>query len=678
MSDTQGAETGSGGLENDMPAIGSAPPSPRMVPSALGGLADFAQKVLGIGRPAPQAAGPGRSPWQSPGQSQLPVQPQRPPHPDAPRWQGTTASLFLPKGTQQPVASFSPFIGTVPKGDFRNWGQPEEYPNLPQSFEVPGVFQSVGKFFGQQNGPSGPLGLLLAGHTDAYIKGVMQRQQYQANVFREKMLESAFALEEQQRQQHTVYADHGREFFELAGEDRAKLGTIKVKGLNLMDTWHQDAIKMGDTDFANMIENGATYDQLMRFQDYRDARLKDLQKANQKATEQDAEDAAFEGQGTGGAKGQSSDPFAPSQGQAQPQPTQREEPSSAPGPAPTGGPAPQMVASNDPFAPTPDPNAPSPDAQNVSSQPPFNPDRQAAIGLARGDPSDTLPSKGAARGRVLRDHAQIMSRMNDLAARAQGMTPDQIYDELGRNVDPVVAADLRRIVNGAPIPGGWSQVGSRPYWQDMQNMARAIKPGWLPQDAESLRNFELGYNHGVEGQRMMRAAIMGSAGVNLLNRLNEAEAAGDITDAAVINKWHQFVAGQLDDEKWSNVFSAYQSYIQENSAVATAGKPYEGDITRLMQQNPITGGPKIIRGIIKTDAVQAVGALDELDQDYQTTLGRKTHAPHYNEKNVGLLRGLTKLNPDGTFSGEDVPTELKALEKQQGKIPGGWTVKTIQ
>lgn len=323
MSDTQGASdpgTATGGLENDMPGIGNAPANPRTVPSGLGGLANFAQQILGIGGPAPRAPGPGRSPFQYPGQSQIPQQRQPPVSPNAPRWEGTTGSLFLPRGSEQPPSRFSPFKGTVPTGNYRSWGQPEQFPELPQSFELPGLYKGLGQFFGQQGGTSGPLGLMLAGHADAYIKGVIQGQEFRAKMAKEQLLQRALELQEKQELQHTTYADRMREYFELAGEDKAKAGTVSIKGVDLRNALHNDALKLGDTDFANMIENGATFDQLMRYQDFRDARLKDLQKANDKASQQAEEDKATwgmtapgeEATARGGAAA-GADPFAPSQ-----------------------------------------------------------------------------------------------------------------------------------------------------------------------------------------------------------------------------------------------------------------------------------------------------------------------------------------------------------------------------
>lgn len=334
-----------------------------------------------------------------------------------------------------------------------------------------------------------------------------------------------------------------------------------------------------------------------------------------------------------------------------------------------------------------DENKPAPDTQEVASMSsdPFAPvpgeegetvktpygglskaDRSAAINLLRGGPSDELPGKGAARGRILRDHALLQSDMDNLVGRSGGMTEDQIRKELSK-IDPAIADDWTRILHGSPVPGGWSQIGARPYWQDMQSLARAVNPNWLPQDADEIKRFTESYDTIPMTQIFVRSTRMGTAGATLLKAVNRAIDTGQITDQYFVNKWNDFKDGHLNDkDEWWGIFNAAQNYVMDSLAVSNGGKPYEGDIRAYMDKQFYMTGPHAIRRIVQQDADNALGVVEPLNEDFVRRRGRDS--PHYSPKNIELLKGLSHLQPDGSFDTEDIPKELKGLAK--GATPG--------
>jgi hypothetical protein len=588
-------------------------------------------------------------------------------------WDGTTASIGLPKGSPQPPAKFTPFIGATPRGDIGNWGKPDPYGATPQSFELPTIYRTLGQFFGQSNGAAGPLGMLIAGHAGAYMKGLMLGQEFASKQAREQLLQKSLELQQQQEEWHTQYADEYAKFALKAGtNDPAKIATTTINGRNLYDTYADIAYRTGDKDVEGMLEDGMSMDKIVRYQDFRDSKLKDLQKANAKLTEQDKEDKGWEegsGESGGAQPGQPSSPLAPPP--EQPQPAQPGQPQQGIQPA-------TAVARANPLAP-PDQNA-----QEGQASLALTPEQQAGLSFARGGPADALP-KGE-RGGIAKAYAnEIQGKLSDLNGRSQGMSEDQIMQEL-RRISPAIASDARGLLNGAPVPGGWSQVGSRPYWKDMVDILQNARPGWIPEDATELTTFLRSYDTGPISQQLIRGGRMGAAGKTALEALNRAvEASPGLDNNAIANKFKSWLGGQLEgSDVWSGVFNALQTYVQESMAVANGGKPYEGDINRLMSQNYFVSSPNIIRRFLQQDAENTVGTLDQLKEDWQKRTRKTANPYHYNEKQVGLLRGLSHLQPDGTFSPptNEVPDDLKALggvKKGGGSgIPQGWTVTPIQ
>ena len=684
MSDTQGADdTASGGLQNDMPGLGNdVSSSPSMPPQGpLGGLANFARQALGIGRPAPRSATPGRSPFQFPGQSQVnPPQGGPPPSPNAPRWEGTTASLAIPRGSLQPQAKFSKYMPTLPSGQFRQWGQPQQFGAMPQSFELGGIAQSLSRFFGQpgQGGSafSVPLALGMGKYAGEYMKAFSQGQEYRSKMMREKWLEYSMELQYQQEQRHTSIADIiGRYAAEAGTDDPAKLIKSSIKGVSLRDALYDNALKTNDTYITSMLEDGVPVDRIMRYQDLRDSRLKDLQKVNKKATEQEQEDAGWQdptGSGDKATEGQgatsSSDPFSLGRQQGA-EPTTGAQTSSAK-PAPT-------------MSPNQDQGEQQADPQWKTIQ--GSPDFQSGLDFAKGGPADALP-KGADAGRSKRIASEIQKRIDNVLTNSQGKTDQQISNEL-RAISPAIQGDYDSIGKGRPVPGGFSQVGSKPYWSSIVNMKQAVNPGWTPEDAGELTTFLRSYDTGPISQQLIRGGRMGAAGKTVLEAEKRAKSAGDITNNAFVNKWNAWRDNNLSDrDPWAGVFNALQTYVSESMAVANGGKPYEGDIRRLMDQQWQFSGPRVLNRILQEDAENTVGTLDQLKEDWAKRTHKKDPPYHYNERQVGLLRGLTHLQSDGSFDGttSEIPDELQSLGgitsgcgDEGFKLPPGVTITPL-
>jgi hypothetical protein len=588
-------------------------------------------------------------------------------------WDGTTASIGLPKGSPQPPAKFTPFIGATPRGDIGNWGKPDPYGATPQSFELPTIYRTLGQFFGQSNGAAGPLGMLIAGHAGAYMKGLMLGQEFASKQAREQLLQKSLELQQQQEEWHTQYADEYAKFALKAGtNDPAKIATTTINGRNLYDTYADIAYRTGDKDVEGMLEDGMSMDKIVRYQDFRDSKLKDLQKANAKLTEQDKEDKGWEegsGESGGAQPGQPSSPLAPPP--EQPTPAQ---PGAAPA-APQGGTPPTAVARANPLAP------PGQEGQEQQGAPVLNADQRAGLEFARGGAADALP-KGE-HGGIAKGYAnQLLGKLTDLNGRSQGMTEDQALQELQR-INPAMASDARGLLNGAPVPGGWSQVGSRPYWKNLVDILQNVRPGYVPQTAEETKTFLNQYDEAGIRNTYQRTYRMGPTGKVLLSAVNKAVDAGQLGTEPFKNKWNDWVNHNLEaNDVWAGIFNGLEQYTADSLAIANQGKPYAGDVRRLMDQQWNVNSPQAIRTILQQDAEIAGGAVKPLEDAYLKRM--KKNSPFYNADAMREIADMAKLRDDGSFDPtlpDDSP--LKSVERKPGqgggsKLPPGWTVTPIQ
>ncbi|HEX3521262.1 MAG TPA: hypothetical protein VHT52_04155 [Stellaceae bacterium] len=663
MSDAFGQDdtTASGGLQSDMPGIGAAPPKPSQVPNALGGLASAFKQMFG-GSPAPQSPkGPTIGP-----QGQL--QPPPPPMPGGPRQTGTTASLALPRGAQQPPAKFTPFIKSRPTRNFSDWGQPEQYPNLPQPFEVPSIYQGVGQFF-QQNGSqtSIPLAFLLTGHAAEYVKGLQEGQEYKAKMALDEMKLNAAKLQIQQEDEHHAYADILSEY-SVENNTLDPLKMIQpINGVSLRDAMLSQADQLGDTQIANLLHDGKPMAQIMWFQQQRDAHLQDLQKANKATEDQDNADAAKWGvppdpaqqqpgqpgqqapgtqQQPGATSSNAAGPQAPAAGGAAPGAAQ-------PGAVPPG----DQVASNDPASglPQPDPNSK------------LLPYQQIGLDMARGQPAETtgLPKKVVSSAREY--EADVNQRLDDVVAHSAGKSREQIDSEL-RAVSPSIAADWGKLLDGkVGLPGGMGAVGSRPYWSNLGDLALAVKPGWNAADFPRIAELNKEYDAGPTGRRMGRTESMAAAGRTLLEALQQIPEGEKPPEGALENWLNNRFTG---DPRWGRVFAAYNTYVQEAQSIASqTGNFHEGDVQRVMRNTNFTAGPEFLRGSqLQVDAENAVNTMEDANADYKRYTGHD--ALHYNPQAMNALRTIASYDPKTNRFGQVYDPSMQGLDRSYDAQPG--------
>jgi hypothetical protein len=300
----------------------------------------------------------------------------------------------------------------------------------------------------------------------------------------------------------------------------------------------------------------------------------------------------------------------------------------------------------------------------------FTPDEmQGGLDFAKGAPGDSL-AKGYAGGREKAYATQVQGAIDNVLRQAQGQQPSpelekKITDQL-RAINPEVGADYTSAMQGRPIPTGWSATGAKPYWSSIVNLGMASRQGWMPQDAQEYETFVRSYDSGVPATTLQRTSRLGDAALTLARAVKDAEAKGQMSDVDIANRFNKWIDTRLDDDPaWNKVFNAYFGFVQENVAVLSGGRPYVTDSKELLQQNPITGGPNIIRGIMAQDADQSARVAQGLNEDYQRRTGKKTDAPHYNPRQIALLRGIAQMNEDGTFKPptDDLPPEVKELGK---------------
>lgn len=269
MSDSFGPTSLDADLPGLGPQTGNVRGPPVQLPSALQGLA---KHFLGQQSPAPGQPKP-LPPHPKPSQIGSTDPPDRDARSIAPE----------PANAPQPPSKFTPFIKSLPR-DSSQWGQPEPFPRLPQSFELPGMYQQLGGYFAQRGGFRGaPLGAGMAFYAAKYQEGFQEGQEQKMKQSLEQIKLHSAQLEELEQARAVQYADKIAKFQAEGGKDTQ----------GLLDEMHGVAVENGDKDVAAMIEGGDSVEQIRQFLSKHEANIRDLSKANKKSDEQDAQDAQY-------------------------------------------------------------------------------------------------------------------------------------------------------------------------------------------------------------------------------------------------------------------------------------------------------------------------------------------------------------------------------------------------
>jgi hypothetical protein len=572
------AETATGGLTNDMPGLPMSPPGGPRPPSALGGLAQSFQRMMG-GAPPPRPVPQGRSPWQAPGQSQVPVQPGQVP-PDQ-RWKGTTASLFLPKGAPQPQAKFTPFMRSQPTTSHDQWGQEELFPQMPKSFEAPSLLTNASKFFGQNGSPAiAMLALSMGKNAGAFLDGVMKGQEWKAKMHREQMQQDAEELALKQQKEMYTYFDTVDEYASAAGVGSAsQVGSYAIKGVTLLDALGNEATKLGDDKLLAVLGTGSV-DKALAFLHQRNDNWQTLSKTTKAMTEQDKldrEEQSTFGQTFGGTPGgggqQSTNPannFQQPGGAAQ----TPQNPALQGGPAPTVMPADQhQQQSQAPTAP-PEDTPWAKDAPNVQQAA-----RLAATG--RGVKFEDKRANDYITNQAMKMQDWIYKNIRDNKA----IGPD-VIDKDGHMISSPVADALNKYLGGqfaddstsltyynSGLGGGQTGGGGgggpeQNYNQLLKDLANKRRPGdpannvpgWQQRNYQLITDFEKNNKVNTTVRRMgnlsetgrqLDEAIDGlpsdltkggpkSAFAQAMSNIQQGRFTGDSRFIAVANAWNNY------------------------------------------------------------------------------------------------------------------------------------------
>ena len=652
MSDTSGATD----LDSDMPGIGAAPGNARGapvgLPSQLQGLVQhFFQTSQG--KPNPKFLPPAPGP-QAQGQGKPPkLGPVDPPDPGAQRYAPLPAN-----DPARPRPAFNPFIPSMPR-DHSQWGQAEAFPRLPQSFELPGMYQNLGKYFAQ-NGTfaSAPLGAGMAAYSAAYQEAFQKGQQEKMRLAAEQMTLHRAQLEEQTENEITGYRDIYNEYSEMAGRDPSKLATQTVGGVSMHDAVWRKAVELGDKPVIAMLEDGASANKVMHFQQDREARLQDLKKANAKASE---EDAAAELYG-----------LHPKQVQQQQEATSPWETMRAGGamsPASPGQPAApgepkepdaRAPAAGDPLSPDKT-KADEPDADDIQD-PEERRLHEASVSVLKGlEPADIPKSVLPYAGIQARDMRKKMGDIIDGATRGD-IAPDRIIPEVRKQVGGDVANDLQSVLDyRMPGVGGGGQGGGTggkegDYKTLLGNLAARVDPGdptkgrggWAASNYQAQERFRTDVNTQTV---ILRSNSLAADGGAVLTDLKELQRRGVPAEGIDLSSVINYATR---DPVYAKLAGDWKAYNDAFNTVVSAGRHTESGAQSQESVAPVSyASPAAFRAAIKGHMTDAIGFLEGEHQRWETIGGKEHNMPSYNPKTEKQLRDLRDMDYlTGTMPGE--------------------------
>jgi len=439
MSDTFGASD----LDNDMPGLGPQTGNvrgpPGQLPSALQGLA---QHFFGQGKPNPKFLPP------APGgqQKKAPeLGPNDPPDP-------TVRSFApVPANAPQPPRAFQPYMMPVPR-DHDTWGKPEQFPRLPESYELQGLFGQSGNYFAQHGSfATQPLGAQLAGSSKEYLEGYAKGQELRMRLAKAQQDAARQKLEDLENARSTLYADV---FIRHAAE--GDQGSTSLHD----DLWRV-AVEHGDQDVIRMMENGDSAEKVRRFLAGHEAHIRALSAANKKAEDTDVDNAEW-GLTPGGGDDKPYDPYTNPRGAM---------PGAGAAPAAgTGG------------APAPDARAPGAgqDPLSPDAEPRETPIEEEGDNVVRGNEPTTGLDPNKKRAAIL-NGMQKNARLDQIIGEANSgkIKPEDILPEV-RKVSPSIAQELDNTMHYRAGAGSTGQAGGQKeqeYRGRLASLSRLAQPG---------------------------------------------------------------------------------------------------------------------------------------------------------------------------------------------------------
>lgn len=636
-----------------MPGIGAAPGTargaPQGLPSQLQALVQhFTQSSQGKPNPTflPPAPGPGGA--------------QKKPHLGSTDPPDLSAQAYapVPANAPRPPPSFTPFIRSMPR-DHSQWGQGEAFPRLPQSFELPGMYQNLGQYFGQ-NGSfrAAPLGIGMAAYSKAYQDAFAKGQQEKMRMAKEQIALHRYQLEDQLDGEVSGYRDIYNEYAEMAGRDPSKMAGQTVGGVTMHDAVWRKAVELGDKPIIAMLEDGASAEKVMRFQQDREARLQDLKKANAKSAEEDASAELY------GIK-----PQQEQRQQSSPWETMRSggtlaPPGAAPAPAPGSPIAGDKDASPDARAKgVGDPTAEKPedakDADDIADPVAKN-RHDAAVEVFKGfEPKDIpkqwLPYAGV-EARQLEDK---VGNIINLAKQGK-IKPEDVIPEIRKQVSGRVADDAQGILDyKTPGVGGGGQGGGQGgkeqnYKTLLGNVAQVVKPttdkdpGWNAANYQAQERFRTDVNTQTV---ILRSNSLAADGGAVLQDLKELERQGKPSTGLDLNS---LVGYAERDPTYAKLYGDWLAYNDAFNTVVTGGRHVESGTMAQVNVAPVSyASPSAFRAAIKGHMTDALGYLEGEHRRWETIGGTEHNMPSYNPRTEKELRDMRDMDYlTGTRPGE--------------------------
>jgi hypothetical protein len=653
MSDTFGATD----LNDDMPGIGAAPGNvrgaPVQLPSQLQGLVKhFFQQSQGNPNPKflPPSPGPGG------GKKKPELGPTDPPDPTV------RAFAPVPANAPQPPAKFSPYVPSMPR-DHSEWGQPEAFPRLPQTFELPGMYQKLGGYFAQNGSfASAPLGAGMAAYSKAYQDAFQKGQEWKMRMAKEQLGLHSAQLAELEARQSTEYAD----LYNMYAEKGGDLNTQTIGGVSLHDAIWKKAVELGDKNVIAMLEDGQSVEKVRRYQMDHEARVRDLNKANAKQTEADA---AAELYGLHPPSAAGTDPW--DRGPTQPGETQ---PSPAPGEvAGPGAPSPEKDA-RAPGVGDPLDKKPADEGENADDikDPEQRRMHEASVSVLKGiEPQDIPKSVLPYAGIQAREMRRKMGDIIDAAKRGE-IAPDQVIPEVRKQVGGDVANDLQDVLDyRMPGVGGGGQGGGTggkegDYKTLLGNIASTIDPGdpgkgrggWTAANYQAQERFRTDVNTQTV---ILRSNSLAADGTAVLSDLKELERQGVKTEGLDLNG---ILGYATRDPTYAKLAGDWKAYNDAFNTVVTGGRHVESGAQSQESVAPVSyASPAAFRAAIKGHMNDALGYLDGEHKRWESIGGKEHNMPSYNPSTEKQLRNIRDMDYlTGTFPGQTY-TNSKGVTK---------------
>lgn len=222
-------------------------------------------------------------------------------------------------------------------------------------------------------------------------------------------------------------------------------------------------------------------------------------------------------------------------------------------------------------------------------------------------------------------------------------------------IDPGLAAQARAVAAGAePMP----RASNSDYNRLLAQTVVRINPNYLQSDFDTRKKIRGDYTPGgYQGKIIASASVLSTAAENVYKEAMKLPNG----DLQLANKWEQWVKTGTGDPAYTNFFTAWRNFAEEQVRLSRGGQGAEADIKATVDATPPYASKAQIMGALRIRASDAIARVRKA-QSYWKSHFPTEEMDGYDPEAMAVFNALDRMDDNGNIPGE-VPPGMKVEKK---------------